>query len=96
MAENGKTRPVVSAERFLEIVDARRSEFPTKEAAAKALGLTINSFNQRMSRERKRNPATFESIPFYRTNSGPKVLTDAEMTALRDKVRASVNSTDSE
>lgn len=79
-------RTQVSLERFLQVAVKERDRFPTVESAAQALGLTVNSFKQRASRERKRYPNIV--IPEYRTGGGPKIPSEAEAMAIMERLQA--------
>ena len=87
MSKPKKTRTVVSLEDFLRVVIVEREQYPTPEDAAEALGMTKNSFTQRLVRERKAYPAVFEGVPTYRTGGGPRRPSEDEALAILESLR---------
>lgn len=75
-------RVTVELKDFLRVTVAERSTFDTTEKAATELGMTVGSFKQRLTRERKRYPAIFESVPKYTGKNGPKPATQDEAQAI--------------
>lgn len=86
-----KNRVHVSMEDFLRVSIVKRSEFPTQEAAAKELGLTISSFKQRYIREKKRYPQAFVGVANYPTNSGNKAPTLNDVLGMLEALRGAEN-----
>ena len=87
MAESKPKAKHTPLKRILEVSVHRRNEFPTVEAAAAELGLTPNSFKQRMSKVRKAYPRAFDGVPDYRRGGGPRVATEAEALAMLEELR---------
>lgn len=74
-----KKRAVVSLEDFIRVVIAEREKFPTHETAAQALGMTVASFKQRLSKERKRYSRVFSEAPRYQgVSAGSRIATEDE------------------
>lgn len=80
-------RVTVSLKDFLRVTVAEREKFPTHEAAANELGMTVASFRQRLTRERKRYPGIFESVPSYRVGK-TRCATEEQARALLDELRS--------
>jgi len=74
------SKPVVSMADFVRVVRDREN-FPTHEDAASELGMTVGSFKQRLTRERKRYPKQFESVPGYRV-AGSRIMPESEVAAI--------------
>ena len=85
--ETKVTRPRASAEDFVRVC-VNRTEFPTREDAATALGMTEGSFKQRESRERKRYPKLWTAIPEYKVS---KVASEDEMAEIFASLGVEVN-----
>ncbi len=86
MSEKVK-RISVSLRDFLRVAVVKRDEFDTPEKAANALGMTLGSFSQRMTRERKAYPSVFEGVASY-SKQGPKRATEDEALALLEGLRS--------
>lgn len=73
----------VSLRDFLRVTVAERERFDSHEAAANELGLTVGSFKQRLSKERKAYPDIYADVPGYRKGStGPRRATADEAMAI--------------
>lgn len=81
-------RITVTLEDFLRVTVAQRETFDTVEKAASELGMTIGSFKQRLTKERKAYSAIFESVPKYTGKNGPKRATLEEAQAILAKLTA--------
>lgn len=86
-----KSRVQVSLQDFLRVTIAERDKFPTLEDAAKALGMTEGSFQQRLMRERKAYPRVFEAVPSYKGSRGPKRVTEDEALAMLAKLQGATS-----
>lgn len=75
-----RKRAVVSNEDFVRVVIVEHTRYPTIASAAKALGMEITSFRQRMTRSRKEHPSL--PWPSYRGNSGPRKATTESLQAI--------------
>jgi hypothetical protein len=71
-------RASVSERDFVRVVIVERDQFDTVEKAANELGLTIASFRQRLTRERKRYPELFENVPSYSRGTRIKSLDEMQ------------------
>lgn len=77
------SRVSVSLKDFLRVTVKERDTITTAQEAADALGYTsLESFKQALTRNRKRYPAIFDSVPKYSTSNGPNVATPEEAAAL--------------
>jgi hypothetical protein len=80
-------RVTVTAEDFIRVAIVEREKFDSKEKAAAELGMTVNSYAQRLSRERKHMPAVFEGVPHYKGDAGPKRISEDEGLAILKKLK---------
>lgn len=81
-----KTRAKVSLEDFIRVVVVEREKYPTPQDAANALGMTLNSFRQRLTRERKAYPNVFEGVPTYH-HRGPRRPSQEEAVAILKRLQ---------
>jgi hypothetical protein len=72
-----KTRPVINIVKFIKILKDRET-YPDIDSAAAAVGMTVNSFKQKMMRERKRYPKVFDDIEGYSDNRS-RLLSEGEL-----------------
>ena len=76
-----QARAVVSLDDFLRVTIVERDKYSTKEKAAEALGMSFNSFGQRLVKERKRYPAQYADIPQYSSGRVPTADAAANILA---------------
>lgn len=72
-----KTRPVVDIVKFIKVLKDRET-YPNVNEAADAVGMTVNSFKQKMMRERKRYPKVFNDIDSY-SDSRSRLVSEGEL-----------------
>jgi len=65
MTEQVRTRATVERKDFLRVAIVERDQYNSHDKAAKALGMTADSFKQRYYREKKEYPAAFNGVPDY-------------------------------
>lgn len=83
-----KKRAVVSLEDFIRVVVTERERFPTHETAAQSLGMTVASFKQRLSKERKRYPRVFENVGRYNgASNGPRIASENEAMEILNRLQ---------
>lgn len=83
-----KKRAVVSLEDFIRVVIAEREKFPTHEKAAQALGMTVASFKQRLSKERKRYARVFEGVGRYHgISNGSRIASEDEAMSILNRLQ---------
>jgi hypothetical protein len=73
-----KSRPVVDIVKFIKVVKDR-AMYPDAVSASAALGMTLNSFKQKLVRERKRYPKVFDEIEGYEDGRQGRLLSEDEL-----------------
>jgi soluble P-type ATPase len=87
-----KKRAVVSLEDFIRVVITQRDAYPTHEKAAEALGMTVASFKQRLTKERKRYERVFEGVGRYQgVSNGPRIASEDEAMAILERLQTQGN-----
>lgn len=73
-------RSIPTFEEFVNITHFQRDEYPTPQAAAEALGVTLSSFKQRLKRELKKFKEVFETYGWknYPTGTAGRTATTKE------------------
>ena len=91
------TRVHVALKDFLRVTVKQREDFDTPEKAATELGFTsVDSFKQRLTKERKAYPTIFESVPKYTSQNGPKRLNETDAVALLAELDAELDGQEEE
>lgn len=80
MSNEKRSRVTVSMQDFVRVVVNERGQFDTIEKAASELGMTVGSFKQRLTRERKNYPAVFGKVGRYGRTT--QRLSEAEVLAM--------------
>lgn len=73
-----KSRPVIDIVKFIKVVKDREN-YPDPHTASAHLGMTLDSFKQKLVRERKRYPKVFESISNYEDKRSGRLMSESEL-----------------
>ena len=71
-------RATVTLEAFIKVTVVNRATITTAKEAASALGMTPESFKQKLKTNRERYPDVFKAVPVYETVAGPRVASTDE------------------
>jgi len=82
-----KKRASVSLKEFLRVTVAEREKFLTPQNAADELGMTLGSFRQRLSKERKSYPEIYDSVKRYHGSNGRKRATLSEAMKMLESIQ---------
>ena len=76
---------------FLRVAIVERSTYDTHEKAANELGMTVSSFKQRLSKEKKEYPSVFEGVPRYAgQGAGPKRASESEALEILAELKQNI------